>query len=409
MYKEIDTELRNRYERRDCMRHFQFLTDADREKVFYKKPEYITAASDKELIAHSLGATLYIPANHEKLSKKIADQMNVGVVSMVICLEDAIGDNQIEEAQRMLCDELEQIQKEVECGHLNGNNLPFLFVRVRNPEQLEKLYKELTGCLDLIYGFVFPKFSPTNAEKFMSVLEVINKDRNKPFMVMPILESPDLIHWETRRETLSELVGICEKYRAWILNIRIGATDFSSVFGLRRGHDYTVYDIHVIRDCITDIVNTFCRRGRDFVVSGPVWEYFWNDTRKLKPKLRATPFEEEYGDKGARKRKDILNKYLDGLIYEVLLDRMNGLVGKTVIHPSHIIPVQSLYVVSHEDYMDALSILENGNGEVGVLKSSYENKMNEIKPHRNWAYKTLLRARAYGVFQPGCDYVSLLK
>ncbi len=92
-------------------------------------------------------------------------------------------------------------------------------------------------------------------------------------------------------------------------------------------------------------------------MSGPVWEYFWNDTRKLKPKLRATPFEEEYGDKGARKRKDILNKYLDGLIYEVLLDRMNGLVGKTVIHPSHIIPVQSLYVVSHEDYMDALSIL----------------------------------------------------
>ncbi len=130
-------------------------------------------------------------------------------------------------------------------------------MRVRNPEQLEKLYKELTGCLDLIYGFVFPKFSPRNAEKFMSVLEVINKDRNKPFMVMPILESPDLIHWETRRETLSELVVICEKYRAWILNIRIGATDFSSVFGLRRGHDYTVYDIHVIRDCITDIVNTF--------------------------------------------------------------------------------------------------------------------------------------------------------
>ncbi len=94
-------------------------------RFFIKNQKYITAASDKELIAHSLGATLYIPANHEKLSKKIADQMNVGVVSMVICLEDAIGDNQIEEAQRMLCEELEQIQKEVECGHLNGNNLPF--------------------------------------------------------------------------------------------------------------------------------------------------------------------------------------------------------------------------------------------------------------------------------------------
>ena len=391
------------------MRHFHFLTDDERKKVFFKAPDYITNGTEKDLVAHSLGATLYIPANHPKLWKKIIDQMQLGVVSMVICLEDAIGDNQIEEAQEGLCKQLLLLQEEIYEKRVVKEDLPFLFIRVRSPEQLEVVYEGLKSCLELVYGFVFPKFRPDNAETFMEAIIDINTRSNRTFMAMPILESAELIHVETRRESLQKIVEICEKNKSIILNIRIGATDFSSYFGLRRGHDYTVYDVHVIRDCITDIINVFCRVGRDFVVSGPVWEYFWNDTRKLKPMLRSTPFNDLYGEKGTSKRRDILNKYLDGLIYEVLLDRMNGLVGKTVIHPSHIIPVQALYVVSHEDYMDALSILENGNGDVGVLKSSYENKMNEIKPHRNWAYKTLLRARAYGVFEEGYDYVSLLK
>lgn len=391
------------------MRHFNFLSEEERSKLFFREPDYLTFESEKELISHGLGATLYMPAVHEQLSQKIIQQSLNGAVSIVICMEDAIGDKQIEYAQEVLCKELESIQREIQLGKIDPSQLPFLFVRVRSVEQLARLVTEIDHCLDLIYGFVFPKFSPVNGRAFMEMLKQINAGRKRPFMAMPILESPDLIHWESRRESLREIVEICEEHRDQILNVRIGATDFSSVFGLRRGHDYTVYDIHVIRDCITDIVNTFCRTGRDFVVSGPVWEYFWNDTRKLKPLLRSTPFRDHYGESGVNKRKDILNKYLDGLIYEVLLDRMNGLVGKTVIHPSHIVPVQSLYVVSHEDYMDAKSILENDNGDIGVLKSSYENKMNEVKPHRNWAYKTLLRARAYGVFKAGCDYVSLLK
>ncbi len=54
-------------------------------------------------------------------------------------------------------------------------------------------------------------------------------------------------------------------------------------------------------------------------------------------------------DSGVKLREKIINKSIDGLIREVLLDKANGIIGKTIIHPTHIIPVEALYVVSHEN------------------------------------------------------------
>ena len=45
----------------------------------------------------------------------------------------------------------------------------------------------------------------------------------------------------------------------------------------------------------------------------------------------------------------------------------------------------------------------------GVKASSYGNKMNESKPHRTWAERTQLRARAFGVARPGVSFVELLE
>ncbi len=67
---------------------------------------------------------------------------------------------------------------------------------------------------------------------------------------------------------------------------------------------------------------------------------------------------------------------MDGLIREIILDKENGFIGKTVIHPTHLIMVNALYVVTHEEYLDAYGILEE-NSSGGVFKSTYENKMNE--------------------------------
>lgn len=391
------------------MKYFDSLTEKQREKIFMLEPKSVHRDGDKELISYALGATLYIPVTREKIADEIISRKNKLIKSIVICLEDAIGDSEVEKGEALLSDSLKKIYSAVENQEIQYNNLPFIFVRIRDCKQLSKIWKLCGRALTILTGFALPKFTYKNGENYFSKLQTISERLDKKLYGMPILETKDVIHWETRKESLGKINRILEEYRDFVLNIRIGATDFSSVFGIRRSFDTTVYDIHVIRDCIADIVNNFGRIDREYVISGPVWEYFSSGERILKPQLRSTPFRENYGHDGIKLRSRLLDKYLDGLIYEVLLDKANGLIGKTVIHPSHILPVQSLYTVSHEEYIDAMSIIENNNGNIGVMKSSYSNKMNEIKPHLNWAKKILKRSEIYGVLNADQEFVNLLK
>ena len=77
------------------------------------------------------------------------------------------------------------------------------------------------------------------------------------------------------------------------------------------------------------------------------------------------------------KRIPIINNEVDGLLREVILDKANGFVGRTVIHPTHVKFVNAMQAVTREEYEDACQILGTGDG---VIKSSNGNKMNEIKP-----------------------------
>ena len=55
-------------------------------------------------------------------------------------------------------------------------------------------------------------------------------------------------------------------YRDLVPCMRIGATDLSGLWGLRRSRDFTVYDLAAVRDVIADVVNVFGRvrrRARD--------------------------------------------------------------------------------------------------------------------------------------------------
>ncbi len=361
---------------------------------------------DADILEYALGATLYMPATRENIDKIILEKKFPELSSLVICLEDAIGDQEIETAEANLIEALEKINNSIERNEFDKNALPLLFIRTRNAEHLLSLIEKVTKYSQWITGFVFPKFDETNGEAYLKNLDYVNNKYNTRFLCMPILESKSIIFKETRLEVLLYLSKLFVEHREKIINLRVGATDFSSYFGLRRNRDFTVYDIHVIRDCITDIINVFARNGESFTISGSVWEYFDNSERILKPRLRSTLFEEHLGVEGRVVRGELLKKNLDGFIREILLDKENGMIGKTVIHPSHISIVNSLYVVRKEEYLDAISILENNN--CGVYKSVYNNKMNEIKPHTNWAKKILKRAEVYGVFNEGSDFVSLL-
>ncbi len=382
------------------MQHFA--TEA--ETIFFKKPQPFTKWATPDILSYALGATLYMPASMPNIVGLIQSQKYKELTSLVIDLEDAVGDSELGDCEEKLMEDISELYKLYQQKQLQLQDIPLLFIRVRHVEQFSYLTARLKEKQEILTGYVFPKFTATQGAQYFELLEKTILENNLTLYGMPILESREVLYKESRMEALLAIKSVLQQYQSRVLNIRIGATDFCGIYGIRRRMDSTIYDISVIRDCIADIVNILGREEDGFVISGPVWEYFSNQ-RVLKPALRMTPFSE----KGALEtRKALLDDCLDGLMKEVLMDKQNGIVGKTVIHPSHIRVVHALYAISYEEYLDALSIVEHNDGSKGVMKSHYANKMNEIKPHMRWAQRILKQAHVYGVYHESMDFASLL-
>ncbi|ASA25279.1 HpcH/HpaI aldolase/citrate lyase family protein [Paenibacillus donghaensis] len=394
------------------MRYFDYLTKEQETSLFHAPPISFDHTIGKDLLAYAVGAALYMPATRPTVAEDILKLKSSGLMTVIIDLEDAIGDNEVEQGEHSLIRHLSYLAAYADTRADGEQSLPLLFVRVRNPDQLRQLVFQLGSLITLLTGFVFPKFSVDNGVEYFEIVADYNSSRSYDAPVlygMPILESAPIIYRESRMDTLLAIRSLLSNYREYVLNVRIGATDFSSLFGLRRSPDISIYDLTPIRDCMSDIINVFGRVEEGYVISGPVWEYFANKGhRVLRPQLRETPFEDTYGKNGRNLRNRYISSSMDGLIHEVILDKENGIVGKTIIHPSHLRPVQAMYTVMHEEYVDALSIVESNNGNRGVFKSEYYNKMNEIKPHLNWAKRILLRSQIYGVLHEQQHFVGLL-
>ncbi|MEV7784779.1 HpcH/HpaI aldolase/citrate lyase family protein [Streptomyces sp. NPDC088106] len=382
------------------MRHFGHITPAVRKRLFFREPGEFTPDSPARLLSAALGATLYSPATRPRLADDVVKQAAQGVVSMVLCLEDSIGDADVIAGEENL------VRQFADLAGRPGADLPLLFIRVRTPEQIPDLVRRLGPAVSLLSGFVLPKFTAERGLPFLEALTTAEAESGHRLFAMPVLESPELLYRESRVETLEGIFRAVDKYRGRVLALRLGVTDFCSSYGLRRGSDMTAYDIQVVASVISDVVNMLGRAdGTGFTVTGPVWEYFRVQERMFKPLLRTSPFHEV---QAVALRQKLLEHAMDGLLREISLDRANGLLGKTCIHPSHVLPVHALSVVSHEEFSDAQDILRPERGGGGVLRSAYTNKMNEVKPHRAWAERTMLRAEVFGVANEDIGFVELL-
>ncbi|MGG8408489.1 HpcH/HpaI aldolase/citrate lyase family protein [Streptomyces sp. 12297] len=381
------------------MRHFGHISPALREELFHREPCEFTAESPARILAAALGATLYSPATRPRLAEDVRKQAARGVVSMVLCLEDSIGDAEVAEAE-------ENLVRQFAALDAQGGELPLLFVRVRVPEQIPDLVDRLGSSVRRLAGFVLPKFTEDRGELFLDAVARAEATSGQRLFAMPVLESPELLHLETRVETLAGISRVVNRHRDRVLALRLGVTDFCSAYGLRRTPDMTAYDVQIVAGVIADVVNVLSRAdGTGFTVTGPVWEYFRHQERMFKPQLRRSPFLEGEAEE---LRTALIEHDLDGLLREIELDRANGLLGKTCIHPAHVTPVHALSVVSHEEFSDAEDILRPERGGGGVLRSVYTNKMNEVKPHRAWAERTMLRAEVFGVAREQVGFVDLL-
>ena len=175
----------------------------------------------------------------------------------------------------------------------------------------------------MIAAINFPKFNTDSARDYLTHLKEINGRFGEIIYGMPIIEDRRVAFKETR---LAELEGIkreLDSFKELILNVRVGATDFSSCFGARRDVNYTIYDIMTVRDILTDILNMFTR-DNDYTVSGPVWEYFRiNKSLKFADHLPDVDIRESL-----LSRKPIVNDAVDGLMRELILDKAMDLSAR---------------------------------------------------------------------------------
>ena len=391
------------------LERFGHLSDDARAELFHRPPEPLrqpgAAAAE---VGFALGAVLYGPATSATFGSRLLARHWPEVTAAVVCLEDAIGDDRVSEGEARIEEMLGALAADV-AGGRPRESVPYLFVRVRGPEHLERLLERWGPLADGLDGRLPAEVTIASATRYLSLVRAAGREREArgvgPCWGLPILEGPDVARRERRLDTLLGLRELFADHRDVIPGVRIGATDLSGHWGIRRTRDFTVYDVGVVRDVISDAVNVLGGPGGVPAISGPVWEYIREDA-VFKPPLRETPFREEFGPEGIELRRRLLSSAIDGLLRETMLDGINGLHGKTVIHPSHVLAVDAAHAVSYEEYADAQAILHAGRG--GVDSAGSAGRMNDPKPHARWAERTLARARAFGVLRAHHSLLAIL-
>lgn len=371
------------------MRQFRGVSEKELRQFFHIPPSEFSKNLERKKLGMAMGAALYLPGSMPNFIDKLYNKNLQNLTSVIICLEDAVSDSELLEAEQNVVQELKKLEQN---NWLEMNDIPLLFIRIRNVHHLEKIAALLGSSIRFITGFVFPKCNSHNAQSFFLCLQNINLRQSVHLYALPILETKEIIYKEYREQELSNLYTIFKQFEELILTIRVGATDFTSLFSQRRPGKRPIYDLLVITNCLTDILNRFNRKEDNFVVSGPVYEYF-----------------ESYDSFQLFTNPNSIESVLWN---EVQLDVINGFYGKTCIHPSQINIVNSGYIVPKELFEDACLIVENVAVTNGVLRSAARNKMNEVKPHYSWAKKIIAQAEIYGVLKEhvtSLDFLQYIK
>lgn len=333
------------------------------------KPVEFSKDSSKELLQYAVGGLLYMPANHTKIAAKIISREYSFVKSMVLDLEDSLGDDLVGYGMECIKNTLSSLADAIADNKLKYEDVPLIFIRVRDFGQMSSISQQLGSLMQLVTGFNIPKFDKFNCDKYIEEFNTVRAAASKVIYMMPIIENKSALYQQYRMDNLIYVYESLKGIAGNVLNIRVGGADFCNIIGVRRGISDTIYDIGAINSVLSDIINVF---GRSYIVSGPVWEFFENKNCK--------------GDK----------TWEIGLRNELYRDHLNGFIGKTCIHPTQLPVVQQSLIVSAKDYNDAVCILGMNQSTSGVKSGVQGNRMNEVKTHAAWADKVIGLASIYG-------------
>jgi citrate lyase beta subunit len=301
-------------------------------------------------MAKSLGASLYVPANHKDLAEIANGDLIPQARSLIFCTEDAIADRELSYSLFNLSVVLANMRVDVAADR---------FVRVRNTEVLERVLA-MPGA-DKLTGFVLPKITRHNFDNYYRLL------RHTEHVLMPTLETAEAFDDQEMQalRTVLEAPGV----RHRILALRIGGNDLLALLGLRRPRGMTLYRTP-LGPVISRLVTTF--RPYGFMLTAPVFEYL--DLPEL-------------------------------LDQEVIEDLAHGMIGKTAIHPTQIAPIEQHFKVSPQDLAVARAILDQSAPAVFRMNDA----MCEVATHRAWAERTVEQSRLFGFHGAELDHKPFLE
>ncbi|WP_047278515.1 HpcH/HpaI aldolase/citrate lyase family protein [Pseudomonas lundensis] len=292
--------------------------------------------------AYALGATLYMPATRADILDVVFGEKIQGLRSLVVCLEDAVAETDVQQALSNLKHLLLGI--EARGGRPSGG--PILFVRPRDAEMAAVLNE--WSLMRHVDGFVVPKLRLSNIRQWQQAVT------RHELMLMPTLETPEVFDpgamVELRDAMLEQLTGR-------IIALRIGGNDLMGCLGLRRSPALTLYSTPM-----SYVIPMLCgvMGAAGFALTAPVFEQL--NTPHL-------------------------------LEQELALDMAHGLVGKTAIHPSQITVIHKALQVTLEDLNSARQILS----ESAPAVFKFNDAMCEPATHYKWAQTVIERAHWQGV------------
>ena len=285
----------------------------------------------------SLGASLYVPANHKDLARIANGEKLPDARSLIFCLEDAIADRELSWSLFNLSVVLANMRSEVTAER---------FVRVRNPEVMERVLA-MPGA-EKLSGFVLPKITRHNFDTYFRLV------RDTGHVLMPTLETAEVFCDSEMQQLRAVFEAPGVRHR--ILALRIGGNDLLALLGLRRPRGMTIYRTP-LGSVIARLVTTF--RPWGFALTAPVFEYL--DLPEL-------------------------------LDQEVLEDLAHGMIGKTAIHPTQIALIEQHYQVRPQDLAVARAILDDASPAVFRM----DDAMCEVATHRAWAERLVEQSNRFG-------------
>lgn len=286
---------------------------------------------------YRLGATLYMPIVHPKVTECLSGESVFPAPSVVLCLEDALAEDDVSKGldilRRMLSGPAFSTPSQV-------------FVRPRSLGMALELAAWEGICR--IDGFVAPKVVPETAEAWLDLATQAD------LRLMPTLESAGFFD-PARIIALREIFDGFNPTR--IAALRLGGNDLLGAMALRREAGVTSWE-GPLAWFLSMASSILISAG--YPVSAPVYDVI-EDTETL-----------------AR---------------EVARDVAAGFISKTAIHPVQVPVISSAFAVSMAEAEQAQAILDNEAAAVFQIGGV----MCEPSTHLGWAERILARQQVFGL------------